>query len=207
MTMVDRTTSVSISSFLVSATLLAMINTEVTEAQKIPDSMLDDILGDIASQYQDADYGSFDYNDIVPENPPPMFKVTAEPRSLKQTHNSKGPMKSSMLPAYCDPPNPCPIGYTAEDGCIEMFENKAEFSRKYQASQNCMCDTEHMFSCPDSTLSNIYKKQQEDEMAYFRFPGVEEINNPFLAGTKLPIAAKKGMDFWLSWMPSKTKTD
>ena len=133
-------------------------------------------------------------------------------------------MKSSMLPAYCDPPNPCPIGYTAEDGCIEMFENKAEFSRKYQvhclgcllitaynwhsqASQNCMCDTEHMFSCPDSTLSNIYKKQQEDEMAYFRFPGVEEINNPFLAGTKLPIAAKKGMDFWLSWIPSKTKTD
>ena len=58
-----------------------------------------------------------------------------------------------------------------------------------------MCDTEHMFSCPDATLSNIYKKQQEDEMAYFRFPGVEEINNPFLSGTKLPIAAKKGMDF------------
>ena len=43
-------------------------------------------------------------------------------------------MKSSMLPAYCDPPNPCPIGYTAEDGCIETFENKAEFSRKYQVA-------------------------------------------------------------------------
>ena len=39
-----------------------------------------------------------------------------------------------MLPAYCDPPNPCPIGYTAEDGCIEMFENKADFSRKYQVN-------------------------------------------------------------------------
>jgi len=176
-------------------TFLSWINTEVTQAQKIPDSMLDDILGDIVSQYQDADYGSFNYNDIVPENPPPLFKATAEPRSLKQTHNSKGPMKNSMLPAYCDPPNPCPIGYTAEDGCIEMFENKAEFSRKYQASQNCMCDTEHMFTCPDQTLSNIYKKQQEDDMAYFRFPGVEDVSNPFLSGTKLPIAAKKGMDF------------
>ena len=43
-------------------------------------------------------------------------------------------MKGGVLPAYCDPPNPCPAGYTAEDGCIQMeeFENKAEFSRKYQ---------------------------------------------------------------------------
>ena len=46
----------------------------------------------------------------------------------------KNHMKSGVLPAYCDPPNPCPKGYTAEDGCIEMeeFENKADFSRKYQ---------------------------------------------------------------------------
>ena len=60
-------------------------------------------------------------------------------------------LKGGVLPAYCDPPNPCPKGYTAEDGCIEMdqFENKAEFSRKYQAAQSCMCDSEHMFSCPD----------------------------------------------------------
>merc|ERR1712037_1052359 len=43
-------------------------------------------------------------------------------------------IKSSMLPAYCDPPNPCPLGYTAQDGCIEDFENNSEFSQKYQAS-------------------------------------------------------------------------
>ena len=43
-------------------------------------------------------------------------------------------MKGGVLPAYCDPPNPCPKGYTQEDGCIEVeeFENRAEFSRKYQ---------------------------------------------------------------------------
>ena len=72
-----------------------------------------------------------------------------------------GVKSSSMLPAYCDPPNPCPIGYTAQDGCIEMvqFENKAEFSRKYQAAQDCMCDTEHMFSCPDPAMDNVYKQQ------------------------------------------------
>ncbi len=28
------------------------------------------------------------------------------------------------------------------------FENTAEFSREYQAGQNCLCDEEHMFSCP-----------------------------------------------------------
>jgi hypothetical protein len=37
-----------------------------------------------------------------------------------------------MLPAYCDPPNPCPLGYTERDGCIEDFENSSEFSRIYQ---------------------------------------------------------------------------
>ena len=36
------------------------------------------------------------------------------------------------LPAYCDPPNPCPLGYTEKDGCIENFENSSEFSRTYQ---------------------------------------------------------------------------
>ena len=54
----------------------------------------------------------------------------------------------NVLPAYCEPPNPCPIGRTAEDGCLEEFENSAEFSRNYQAQQQCLCDQEHMFNCP-----------------------------------------------------------
>jgi len=54
----------------------------------------------------------------------------------------------AILPAYCDPPNPCPPGMNAEDGCAEEFENTAEFSRQYQDKQQCMCDEEHMFSCP-----------------------------------------------------------
>lgn len=39
----------------------------------------------------------------------------------------------------------------ASDGCEENFQNTAAFSRKYQARQKCMCDTEHMFDCPDTT--------------------------------------------------------
>lgn len=60
----------------------------------------------------------------------------------------------AVLPAYCNPPNPCPKGYTAEDGCLEEFENTAAFSRDYQAAQDCMCDSEHMFDCPGATQEN-----------------------------------------------------
>ena len=93
------------------------------------------------------------------------------------TTSSSGKTEN-VLPAYCNPPNPCPIGYTgkfrllliavvgnqfeiqlcslciAEDGCLEEFENTAAFSREYQAAQDCMCDTEHMASF-DFTISNI----------------------------------------------------
>lgn len=52
------------------------------------------------------------------------------------------------VPSYCDPPNPCPPGYTAQDGCLEKFTNSASFSREYQAKQHCNCDDEHsLFNC------------------------------------------------------------
>lgn len=52
------------------------------------------------------------------------------------------------VPSYCDPPNPCPLGFTAEDGCIEKFVNSASFSREHQAKQKCSCDNEHsLFNC------------------------------------------------------------
>jgi hypothetical protein len=60
----------------------------------------------------------------------------------------------AILPAYCNPPNPCPIGYSAEDDCLMDFENTASFSRDYQSKQQCMCDQEHMFDCPGNTDEN-----------------------------------------------------
>jgi len=54
----------------------------------------------------------------------------------------------AVLPAYCDPPNPCPPGFFGDDGCMEEFDNTAEFSREYQSRQNCLCDEDHMFTCP-----------------------------------------------------------
>lgn len=66
----------------------------------------------------------------------------------------------NILPAYCEPPNPCPLGYTSADGCLEEFENSAEFSRNYQASQICICDQEHMFNCPDKRADEIEESLQ-----------------------------------------------
>lgn len=67
----------------------------------------------------------------------------------------------SVLPAYCDPPNPCPVGYSAADGCLEDFDNTAEFSRMYQSSQNCACDREHMFNCPSKGIDELEESIQK----------------------------------------------
>lgn len=121
-----------------------------------------------------------------------------------------------VLPAYCNPPNPCPIGYTAADGCLEEFENSAGFSRDYQGLQDCMCDTEHMFECRDSTqdsqLTAIARSIQNEgvmdtaldklmenldgapRMVAKKFH-MKKNTNPYLQGEKLPIAAKKGGSF------------
>lgn len=52
------------------------------------------------------------------------------------------------LPAYCNPPNPCPLGKTAKDNCVENFENSMENNKALLAQQDCPCDTEHMWTCP-----------------------------------------------------------
>jgi hypothetical protein len=40
--------------------------------------------------------------------------------NIKVTAAEANIATASMLPAYCDPPNPCPLGYTSHDGCIEV---------------------------------------------------------------------------------------
>ncbi|KAH8310508.1 hypothetical protein KR044_001725, partial [Drosophila immigrans] len=58
----------------------------------------------------------------------------------------------ASLPAYCNPPNPCPVGYdmaTMGGNCISDFDNTAIYSREFQAAQDCTCDNEHMFDCAD----------------------------------------------------------
>ncbi|KAG7158227.1 uncharacterized protein LOC121878928 isoform X2 [Homarus americanus] len=103
-----------------------------------------------------------------------------------------------VLPAYCNPPNPCPLGYTGADGCLEDFENTAGFSRDYQALQDCMCDTEHMFECADSTrdseITALARSIQNEGVLDSTLDKIMSglSYNPYLQGEKLPVAAKKG---------------
>ncbi|XP_029177051.1 uncharacterized protein LOC114945124 [Nylanderia fulva] len=98
------------------------------------------------------------------------------------------------LPAYCTPPNPCPVGYTSENNCLTNFENTAAFSRDYQSAQDCMCDTEHMLECSNDAgnsngLSNVQITNSDFDQIVEQF----QEDNLFLQGEKLPIAAKKGI--------------
>ncbi|KAG7204495.1 hypothetical protein KM043_004925 [Ampulex compressa] len=112
--------------------------------------------------------------------------------SLKGIKDEK---TENTLPAYCTPPNPCPVGYTSENNCIVNFDNTAAFSRDYQSAQDCMCDTEHMLDCSvDSTnsngLSGIHLSNSDFDSIVEQF----QHENPFFQGDKLPIAAKKGIN-------------
>merc|ERR1712212_559721 len=167
--------------------LLALPLLAVSARGQVEDrSLLEDIIEDLKRQHQYPDY---QYSDQMYDAEPATPARALHQSDLRAATRQGKQIKSSMLPAYCDPPNPCPLGYTAQDGCIEDFENNSEFSQKYQASQNCMCDTEHMFACPQPT-------QQDGGLSFLGgFPSVEEVKNPYLAGAKLSIAAKKGMGY------------
>ncbi|VDN28560.1 unnamed protein product [Dibothriocephalus latus] len=62
-------------------------------------------------------------------------------------------VKLDQLPAYCDPPNPCPIGYDPDSlatPCDRNIPNTKEFNRAWilrkMHNGECPCDEEHMES-------------------------------------------------------------
>ncbi|XP_022122773.1 uncharacterized protein LOC110998429 isoform X1 [Pieris rapae] len=109
----------------------------------------------------DDDQEQIDYESLIESNPSPSLRdqELLQHSSLwghqfvtggaGEGVNRQMIKTDAVLPAYCNPPNPCPVGYNEDQGCIKKFENTAVFSREYQLSQRCMCDGEHMFSCPN----------------------------------------------------------
>merc|ERR1712213_266581 len=111
--------------------LLALPLLAMTARGQVEDrSLLEDLIEDL-EQHQYPDYQQ--YNDQVYDGEPAPARALHQDDLRAATRQGRQ-IKSSMLPAYCDPPNPCPLGYTAQDGCIEDFENNSEFSQKYQVS-------------------------------------------------------------------------
>jgi len=156
-------------------------------------SQLEDFLGDLSYMDYPGGYEKRPDYDYEPDTSDTVQNVDQASVHIPQA--PKAPANpTSMLPAYCDPPNPCPIGYTSADGCIEDFENTSEFSRRYQASQKCICDTEHMFDCPEENAH----RGPEDIAAVNILANIDGLvstdadNNPYMDGQKLPVAAKKG---------------
>uniref|UniRef100_A0A672RG63 Neuroendocrine protein 7B2 n=1 Tax=Sinocyclocheilus grahami TaxID=75366 RepID=A0A672RG63_SINGR len=56
---------------------------------------------------------------------------------------------------YPDPPNPCPLGKTAADGCLENSPDTAEFSREFQKHQH-LFDPEHDYPALAKWSTNPY---------------------------------------------------
>lgn len=117
----------------------------------------------MARATKDLEAEQLDYDSLLNGNPHPSLRdqeylqhsslwghqyVTGGTGEIGQHHFKLQPKTDASLPAYCNPPNPCPVGYTEDQGCQADFENTAAFSRDYQAAQECMCDGEHMFDCP-----------------------------------------------------------
>lgn len=120
--------------------------------------------------------------------------------------DNKNEVKSDEdLPAYCNPPNPCPIGYTGEDCDRTPFTQLDEdYSKMIQSQQNCMCDSDHnKCSKPGkSPLANILNGYQLSAAVAKKSPIVKRTRrnapaahkfakNPYLAGKKLDHVAKK----------------
>lgn len=170
-------------------------------------------------RHQQQPYGDDDY---VAEDPTAQRQQPSESDIIVAAKNSPsvnlktGQIRSDLLPAYCNPPNPCPVGYTADSGCLGDFENTAAFSRDYQAAQECMCDNEHMFVCQQDSDKRPQQGGDEEHGEYLKRqygPAQEHKNlvakkfhpssssasagrlntNPYLEGEKLPVAAKKGI--------------
>lgn len=93
--------------------------------------------------------------------------VTGGTGETGQHHFKLQAKTDATLPAYCNPPNPCPVGYDENQGCQMDFENTAAFSRDYQAAQECMCDGEHMFDCPEPKDSNQSNRQMNSDLESF----------------------------------------
>jgi len=121
--------------------------------------------------------------------------------TLEGGPESKQVKTDKPLPAYCNPPNPCPVGKTEADNCVENFENSMENNKDLLSKQDCPCDTEHMWSCPAGQQTVTSKgaggqaalsKVMSELAQLHNDEGLDMDNNPYLtAGKREKLVAKK----------------
>ncbi|KAL4656463.1 rho GTPase-activating protein 11A [Arapaima gigas] len=107
------------------------------------------------------------------------------PNIVAELTGDNVPKDFSENEGYPDPPNPCPLGKTA-DGCLENFPNTAKFNREFQQQQR-LFNTESNYP----TLSKWDK-----ELLFEKLKGGpkrrKRSTNPYLMGQRLDnVVAKK----------------
>ncbi|XP_041315983.1 neuroendocrine protein 7B2-like isoform X4 [Pyrgilauda ruficollis] len=81
------------------------------------------------------------------------------PNIVAELTGDNVPKDFSEDQGYPDPPNPCPIGKTVDDGCLENTPDTAEFSREYQLHQH-LFDPEHDYPNRGKWSVNPYLQGQ-----------------------------------------------
>uniref|UniRef100_A0A8C9W9M5 Neuroendocrine protein 7B2 n=1 Tax=Scleropages formosus TaxID=113540 RepID=A0A8C9W9M5_SCLFO len=108
------------------------------------------------------------------------------PNIVAELTGDNVPKDFSEDEGYPDPPNPCPLGKTEADGCIENFPNTAKFNREFQQQQR-LFNPEHNYP----SLSKWNK-----ELLFEKLKGGtkrrKRSTNPYLMGQRLDnVVAKK----------------
>lgn len=131
---------------------------------------------------KDPDREQLDYGSMLNGNPNPSIRdheylqhsslwghqhMTGGTGELEGYHLKSHIKTDASLPAYCNPPNPCPVGVHEDQGCQLRFENTAAFSREYQSDQECMCDGEHMFDCKGAKEEAKARQRNANMETYF----------------------------------------
>ncbi|XP_049681898.1 neuroendocrine protein 7B2 [Accipiter gentilis] len=110
------------------------------------------------------------------------------PNIVAELTGDNVPKDFSEDQGYPDPPNPCPIGKTVDDGCLENTPDTAEFSREYQLHQ-------HLFD-PEHDYPNMGKWSKN--LLFEKINGGPKRRkrsvNPYLQGQRLDnVVAKKSV--------------
>ncbi|OPJ83104.1 rho GTPase-activating protein 11A isoform A [Patagioenas fasciata monilis] len=110
------------------------------------------------------------------------------PNIVAELTGDNVPKDFSEDQGYPDPPNPCPIGKTVDDGCLENTPDTAEFSKEYQLHQ-------HLFD-PEHDYPNMGKWSKN--LLFEKINGGPKRRkrsvNPYLQGQRLDnVVAKKSV--------------
>ncbi|XP_055651700.1 neuroendocrine protein 7B2 isoform X1 [Falco peregrinus] len=110
------------------------------------------------------------------------------PNIVAELTGDNVPKDFSEDQGYPDPPNPCPIGKTVDDGCLENTPDTAEFSREYQLHQH-LFDPEHDYPNTGKWSKNLlFEKINGGPKRRKRSV------NPYLQGQRLDnVVAKKSV--------------